>query len=36
MQTISWYPRITYYPGFLTQQQANHVIELAKTYMARE
>ena len=33
-QTISWYPRITYYPGFVDPQRCQHIIDLASRYLA--
>eukprot|EP00195_Chlamydomonas_chlamydogama_P007242 CAMPEP_0202899950 /NCGR_PEP_ID=MMETSP1392-20130828/9342_1 /ASSEMBLY_ACC=CAM_ASM_000868 /TAXON_ID=225041 /ORGANISM="Chlamydomonas chlamydogama, Strain SAG 11-48b" /LENGTH=355 /DNA_ID=CAMNT_0049586255 /DNA_START=116 /DNA_END=1183 /DNA_ORIENTATION=+ len=33
-QTISWYPRITYYPGFVDKERAEKVIALAKKFLS--
>mmetsp|Transcript_13032 Transcript_13032/g.37880 ORF Transcript_13032/g.37880 Transcript_13032/m.37880 type:complete len:289 (+) Transcript_13032:762-1628(+) len=33
-QTISWYPRITYYPGFVDKDRCEHIMNLAKKHMS--
>jgi hypothetical protein len=34
-QVISWFPRITYYPAFISPPDAEHIVALALKQMTR-